>query len=668
MNTAGATREIFWNIAYTWVIYPLFAIALIIAGYGIYRRTRLWRRGHVENRFDKPFERFKQLMIHAIFQSKVASRTFVGLFHRFIFFGFFILTLATIVVLLHYDFNIQLMHGALYLYFQSLIVDIFSGMILVGIIMAAARRWINRPDHLAHSRESSLMLGLLFLIVLSGFLLEGWRIAVTGDPWAMWSPIGYLIAGFSTRLMDIETMRSSHLLMWWMHLLLTLGFMALAPYTKMMHVLTSTLNIYTVNLRPIGGNLKSINFEVAETLGVGNLADFTWKDLLDLDACTGCGRCSEVCPATAVGKQLSPKDLIFSLRELMNTSVAWETDDDSVGVSPADSSTRVSSQMLWECTTCAACVDTCPVFVEQMPKIVDLRRYQVMEKTEFPKTIQEAVLSLENRGHPFRGTKASRTDWIGELEVPLISEKGKCDVLLWVGSSGAFLDRNQKVTQSLAKLLIKADVDFAILGREEKSTGELARRVGNEYLFESMARQNILTLNSIRFNKIVTACPHSYNSFINEYPSLGGHYQVLHHTQYLLQLLNENRFSVSQRLNEKIAFHDPCYLGRHNGIFTAPRQLAQAACVKKITELDQNQRNSFCCGGGGGMNFMEEPPEKRINRQRAQQVRESGADLVVTACPTCLQMLEDGFGALDESGETAVCDIAEILWEAVNHD
>ena len=666
MNMAEATREICWNISHVWAMYVLLAPALAIAGYGIYRHVKLWRRGQPTERFDSPIKRIGLLFRHAIVQSRLAHETYAGLFHRLIFIGFIILTLATAVVLIQYDLNIELMKGHFYLYYQSFAVDVFGGLVLVGIVMAAARRWLSRPARLVYTSEASLILVILFVITFSGFLLEGWRIAVTDDPWAAWSPVGYLFAQASRSVMDTETMRAAHLGTWWFHLVLSFGFIAWAPYTKMLHVLTSALNIYTANLEPIGANLKSIDFDEAETLGVKDLSGFTWKDLLDLDACTECGRCTDACPANTLGKSLSPRDIILHLRDLMHASAsAAGNDSDEEVASIIDPSTAVSPEALWECTTCAACVAACPVYIEQLPKIVDLRRYLVMEEAELPETMQEAVMSLENRGHPFRGVQATRLDWTEGLDVPLISKTENAEVLLWVGSAGALQEHGQKETRALAQLLKKAEVNFAILGREEKSTGDLARRVGNEFLFETLAQENIESLKRYGFERIVTPCPHAFNALKNEYPRLGGRYEVHHHTEYLAGLLQDGNISVANESSLKIAFHDPCYLGRHNGIFDAPRDLIRNSTGHEPIEITNNRVDSFCCGGGGGMSFAEEPPEKRVNRERTRHILNTDADRIAVACSYCRTMLEDGLSALKDDRDIEVVGVAELLWEAV---
>jgi Fe-S oxidoreductase/nitrate reductase gamma subunit len=656
-----ATRPVLWNISHVWVMYAMFVVSLAVAGYGFYRRVALWRRGLPANRFDRPAERLKMLVKHALEQRRTAREKYAAVFHTFIFYGFIILAVATTVVMLDYDFGLPIMRGQFYLYFQSFVVDVFGALVLVGVGIAAARRLIVKPKKLVYTDESLLILAAIFLIALTGFLIEGWRIAATDDPWRAWSPFGNLVALVSQSLMSVETMKTAHLVTWWAHAALVFGFIAWAPYTKMIHVLTGPLNIYTARLAPTGASLRAMDFdklaETGEPMGVKTLAGFTWKDLLDLDACTECGRCTSVCPANTVGKELSPRDIILDLRNL-----ARANGDFAKPIINAAAAT--SPERLWQCTTCGACMEACPVFIEQMPKIVDMRRYLVMEESDFPGTMQEAITSLESRGHPFRGTQSARVDWAEGLNVKTIAEARDAEVLLWVGCGGALIERNQKVVRATAQLLEKAGVKFAILGREEKCTGDPARRIGNEFLFEMMAKENVETLNSYGVKKIVTSCPHCFNTFRNEYPQFGGGYEVFHHSEFLAELVDEGRIKPVEQSERKVTFHDPCYLGRHNGVFDAPRQLVQISS-RSTVEMKQSRNSGFCCGGGGGMSFVEEPRDRRVNQERARQALETGADIVAVGCPFCMTMLEDGVNARKGERDVKVMDVAELLWQSV---
>jgi Fe-S oxidoreductase len=383
--------------------------------------------------------------------------------------------------------------------------------------------------------------------------------------------------------------------------------------------------------------------------------------MLDFDACTECGRCTAVCPANRVGKVLSPRDLILDLQK-RSRATNGDFSQPYLGTTAA-----LSVEAMWECTTCGACVEACPVSIEQMPKIVDTRRYLVMEDAEFPETMQQALVSVETRGHPFRGTAFSRVDWTAGLDISTMADAQDAEVLLWVGCGGALVERNQKVVRSLAQLLSKAGVKFAILGREEKCTGDPARRIGNEFLFEQLAQQNIATLEKYHVKKIVTACPHCFNTFGNEYPQFGGRYEVYHHSEYLAKLVADGKLTAVMPTDKKVTFHDPCYLGRHNGVYDAPRQLVQISTRSSPIELEQSRDNSFCCGGGGGMSFVDEPPNQRVNQERARQILETDADIVAVGCPFCTTMLEDGLNAHKGDRDIQLMDVAELLWQAVEN-
>ncbi|HEX3726231.1 MAG TPA: (Fe-S)-binding protein, partial [Pirellulales bacterium] len=374
--------------------------------------------------------------------------------------------------------------------------------------------------------------------------------------------------------------------------------------------------------------------------------------------CTECGRCTAACPAHRVGKLLSPRDLILDWRRLAGDPTR-DLAEPYLGATPA-----LATEAMWQCTTCAACVDACPVLIEQMPKIVDTRRFLVMEEAEFPETMQQALTSLETRGHPMRGAAFSRVDWMQGLDPATLCEPRDADVLVWVGCGGALVERNQKVVRSLAKLLAKAQVKFAVLGREEKCTGDPARRIGNEFLFETLARENIGTLERHGVKTIVTSCPHCFNTLANEYPQFGGRYEVFHHSQYLARLVDEQRLTPVAPIDKTVTFHDPCYLGRHNGEYDAPRQLVQISSGATV-EMGESRSRSFCCGGGGGMSFVDEPANQRVNQERARQALETGADVVAVGCPFCMTMLEDGIQARKGNRDTKVMDVAELLWEAV---
>ncbi len=695
MNPEFATREVFWNIPHSlvWVMYLMFVVSGAIAAYGIYRRVQVWRRGLPARRFDRPAQRLQLLLKHAAAQRRTVREKYAAIFHTFIYTGFIILIIATTVVAIDYDLGLPIMRGRFYLYFQSLTVDIFGALVMIGVGIALYRRISIKPKKLVYTEESTLILTAIFMMALTGFLVEGWRIGATGDTWGKWSPVGYVIAQGSSALIGESAMRAAHFGAWWTHAILVFGFIAWAPFTKMAHVIFSPFNIYTASLKPTGASFKILDLEKAmetgEPLGVKSLAQFTWKDLADFDACTECGRCTSVCPASVVGKELSPRDIILDLQKFMHAnplaafglangkatkgSSATNGHDNSV-LSPQSSALPIigavpstSPEALWQCTTCGACMEACPVFIEQMPKIIDMRRYLVMEEADFPDTMADAVTSMETRGHPFKGTQSTRIDWTEGLNIQTMAEAKDAEVLFWIGCGGALIERNQKVVRATAQLLQTAGVKFAILGREEKCTGDPARRIGNEFLFEMLAKENTEKLNHYGVKKVITSCPHCFNTFRNEYPHFGGNFEVYHHSEYLAKLVEEGKITPIDKNDKQITFHDPCYLGRHNGVFDAPRKLVQISSRHVPLEMEQSRENGFCCGGGGGMSFVEEPKDKRVNQERARQILETGADIVAVGCPFCTTMLEDGINARKGERDVRVMDVAELLWESVQN-
>ncbi|MEL7566862.1 MAG: heterodisulfide reductase-related iron-sulfur binding cluster [Dehalobacterium sp.] len=610
-------------------------------------------------------------MIYAFAQLKIWREAWPGTFHAMFFWGMGLLTIGTIIVLLQADFGIPIMRGWLYLIFQSLILDIAGIVALIGICLALFNRFILKPKRLQKSPGDGFVLVLLAFILFTGFLIEGLRIAATSDPWSAWSPVGQAFSAALSALITAGNLPAWHRIIWWVHTGATMVFIAYIPYSKLFHLITGPLNVAFRDLNNRGSAPKPMSMEDIESLGASKLEDFTWKDLLDLDACTECGRCEASCPANRTGKPLSPRTLILNLRQQMRNLKPGVPDETPL-IDDA-----ISPEALWSCTTCMACVEQCPVLVEHIPKIIEMRRYQTMELSEFPETMQDAIRSLEARAHPFRGTQNSRTDWCQDLNLNTMADVKSADVLLWIGCAGTFDERNMKTSRALARLLQKANVDFAILGDEERCTGDPARRMGQEYLFQMMAQQNIETLNQYSFKTIVSACPHCVNSLKNDYRQLGTKYTVLHHSEFLAKLIAEGKLKPTRQLKSinagerenapcQLTFHDPCYLGRYQGQYDAPRQIIGALPSCKLTELEENRHQSFCCGGGGGLSWAEENIGTRINQSRADQILATGAGTVATACPYCMTMLNDGVNARREEREINMKDIAELLDEATD--
>ena len=665
------TREVFFNIRHVWVMYALFAVTLAIFVYGCYQHWQRWARGIATDRTDQPWQRLKGLFSQALAHDRLLKRyRSAGFFHLLFFWGMVVLTAGTTVVFIHNDLGIHIMQGAFYLYFQSFTLDIFGGLFIVALITALLYRYAVRPSRLKPDKlQDGIILVLLLTILITGFVLQGARIKITNDPWAAWAPVGVIFGNLLSHFFSKSELVGVHRFTWWFHMALVFSFISWIPYSKLMHLFTAPANIYLRHLGPRGA-LPLLDIEKAEALGISRLEQFSWKDLFDLDACTECGRCEVNCPATLSSKPLSPKWLILDLQRASRDTLGAvlaptpAADEMSPLVGPV-----IREETLWSCTTCQACMEQCPVMIEHVPKIVQMRRHVVMERAEFPDDLQGAVRSLEARGHPYPGSSASRSDWHKDLDIHVLSEKPNqnFDVLLWIGCAGAMNERSKSVSRAVAQLLKAAGVKFAILSREEKCTGDLARRIGHEFLFQQLAQENIATFERYQVKRIVTSCPHCFNTIRNEYPQLGGNYQVVHHSEFLQELVASGRLRPGTNAENKIVFHDPCYLGRYNQVFDAPRNLLDSIPGSLRAEVPGwNARHAHCCGGGGGFSFMEEKTGTRMSHTRSRQLLSTGADTVAVGCPFCMTMLEDGVKTVNQDGQAArVLDIAEVLAEAI---
>jgi Fe-S oxidoreductase/nitrate reductase gamma subunit len=663
------TREIYGNIVGGEVVYLLTLVTFGLLGWALYRRLRLWQQGRPEQRFDRLGARLKAMLIDGLGQKKTLRETAPGLLHFCMYAGFIVLFIGTLMIAVQEDLGIHFLHGPFYL-FYSLTLDVFGLLCFIGVTGLTYRRYVIKPTGLDNRREDLIIL-LWFLAVLgSGFVVEGLRIGGTElaqhPGWAAWSPVGAVIALICRGLgATASQFLFWHRLWWWTHMLVTFGFLAYIGYSKLNHLIFSPLNILLAKPRARGELAPIANLDKALAgdeeamasvrFGAAKLADFTWKQLLDLDACTRCGRCQDNCPAWLSGKPLSPKFVILDLQRYMNATAAAPAN----GVAMVGG--VISEDVLWSCTTCGACEEHCPVGIAHIDTIMDMRRNLVLEQGRMPETAEAALRSLEQRGHPWRGTQATRSGWTAGLDVPTMADNPAAEYLFWVGCTGALVDRNIEVTKALAKILRAAGISFAILGEEETCTGDPARRLGNEYLYQLLAQQNITTLNNYRVKKIVTHCPHCFNTLKNEYPQFGGHFEVIHHSQLLAQLIQDGRLTPSRACTDKVTFHDACYLGRHNNVFAEPRQTLQAIPGLQLQEMRWNQRKGLCCGAGGGHAFMEVNIGRRVNHIRTEQAMETGAAVVATGCPFCMQMFEDGIKAKGVEQTMRVHDIAELL-------
>jgi Fe-S oxidoreductase len=677
------------------LFWVLLAVALALFMWRVRLLMRLLRLGRPEGRFDRPLHRLGGMLAIPFSQKSNLKHLSLGdvapLGHAFMFWGLGIFVIGYIAFLgFGAGFGLfPIMSGSGFERTFFSIMDIVGVFILVAMVGVIVKRYVLRPPRL--QREEStiekviqpVLIVVIMAVVVLHYLLEGFGYAAGGLQ-SGWPPIGMALAG---SLQDAgiasDSLATVFKSLWWLNYVILLAAIVYTPRSKHLHPLFIFPNIALRNMAPKGA-LRPVELKDTASIKRAEIRDFTWKQLMDSCACTWCGRCHVACPAQVSGKPLSPRELILGTKEhLLKVGPALlkargENGPASTGMSGIDGGdggdagqsasppfigTVISEEAVWACTTCRACQEVCPSYNEQMSTIVDLRRHlQMITTTE---TGRETLKNLRVRAHPWRGTTYARTDWAEGLDVKVVGEDGPVDVLFWVGCTQALEDRSIKVAQAISLLLNQAGVAFGILGEEEMCCGDPARRLGAEHIFQMMAVNNIQLLDSYNIKTIVTACPHCYNTLKNEYPEFGGRFEVIHHSQMLARLVGEGRLKLGDAGKETVTYQDPCYLGRYNDVYQPARQLLQGVPGKTLVEMEKNRQNGFCCGGGGGRMWLEESAGTRINAQRLSQAVATGASVVATACPYCLQMLEDAARAGDAGESLAVKDIAEILAEAL---
>ncbi|MEX0826764.1 MAG: heterodisulfide reductase-related iron-sulfur binding cluster [Acidimicrobiia bacterium] len=668
-------RVVFGNIPDPVIVLFYVASTIFVAlfAYFFAVRAKNWMRGADEKRVDRWWQRIRALergLSHrSVFEDRAA-----GLMHLAIYSGFIVLFLGTVTLEIDHlaPANLKFLEGAVYQWYSA-ILDGFGLVFLGGLLMAAGRRYGLRPRKLRTKTrpEDAFNLALLFLIGLTGFAVEAARITVDGRPdFETWSFVAYPLSA----LVPESAASGLHQGLWVAHVVAFLALLVAIPTTKLRHMITSPLNMaLSPRDRHKGAMREMPNLveaaETIETIGASKVSDFTWKQLLDTDACTVCGRCTSVCPANQTGKPLDPREIVLKLGEVAartgNPPVSPPVGVDRGITVTADSVfERITAEEVWACTSCRACDEVCPVDIEILDKILDMRRYLTLMEGNFPQELGQTFISLENSSNPYGSSQQGRADWTRELdfEVKRLGDPGvTAEYLYWVGCAGSFDDRNRKTTVSTARLLHEAGVDFAILGPMELCTGDPARRAGNEYVFQQLALQNIQTLNDLGVSKVITQCPHCFNTISNEYPQFGGEYEVMHHSQVLMGLVKDGRLKPKAKTGQTITFHDPCYLGRHNDVFIAPREVVKRS--GDLVEMPRNGTGSFCCGAGGARMWMEESVGKRVNLERTEEALATGADVIATGCPFCFVMLDDGVKEL--GADVQVKDLATLLDEQV---
>jgi Fe-S oxidoreductase/nitrate reductase gamma subunit len=637
----------------------LVVAAFGVLGWGFWQRVRVYRRGQpVECRDDLP-GRIQVALRQVLAQQNVVRVRGAGSAHGLFFYAFLLLTIGTTLIFIQADlldplFGIKILKGNFYLIF-SLVLDLAGLVAVVMLLGLLARRYLVRPAGLPTTRDNALMLALLLAILLTGFFVEGARMAATelGTSLAYWSPVGLLVAMGLAGATEASR-RALHIAGWWLHFALVLGFFVAVPVTRFRHLLTTCVN-YVFTERRRKGSLTTLDLEddSIEHFGAGRLADLTWKDLLDGDACTHCKRCQDRCPAWATDKPLSPMKLVNQIQELSFAKKPAET---------AGLIETVTSDALWSCTTCRACQEICPATIEHVPKIVDMRRNQVLMEGEFPgEEVQKAIENTEVNGNPLGIGYSGRGDWVEGLGIATFEEDSEVDILYFAGCYASFDKRNIKVAKAFIRFCQAAGVKVGILGKEEKCCGEPMRKIGNEYLYQTLAAENIALINGYGIKQIVTSCPHCFQTLDNDYRVLGLEASVQHYSVYLDELRKSVRLQfIAAGID--CTYHDSCYLGRYNNFFESPRNLIQAA-GGSLVEMEKNKLESFCCGAGGGRILAEEKLGSRISEARATMASRAGVPVLISNCPFCLTMFEDGIKGAGFEERLVPKDLAELLAE-----
>ena len=662
-----------------WVgVYLALLLSQAVAGYLFYYRViRLIRQGKGVARFDRPLKRLMGAAAIVLGQRRVLQRVpakdFAGIGHALIFWGFLSFALSYLIFIFGNSvwgsFAEELLTTTGTKVF-SMYLDILAVVLLVMLAWAVLRRWVAKPHRLSfdltQNADSVVVVALIAGLMVSTLLTHASYVAQGGEGPEADIIVGGALGDWFTDL-GIGTGVADTLqgVFWWVHLGIILSFAIYIPFSKHMHMVAAPLNAYFRSLEP-RGTLDPIDLENTERFGAGRVQDFTWKELLDGYACAVCGRCTDSCPANLTGKVLSPMHIVENLKDHL-VAIGYQGPRSQDHVEPVPIIDHaIPEQAIWDCVSCGACMEECPVVVEHVPTIMDMRRHLVLEESKIPETGMNALLSLEQRGHPWRGTQFSRTDWAKGLDVPTLAEKPDAEILFWVGCTAALEQRSQGIARSMVKVLKAAGVDFAILGDEETCTGDPARRMGNEYLYQVLAQQNIETLNRYRVKKIVTICPHCFNTMRNEYPQFGGKYEVLHYAQLVDDLIKQGRVKPIRMVNATVAYHDSCFLGRHNGIYDQPRNIARSIPGLTLVEMEPRCRErGFCCGAGGGHMWIEESQGPRINHVRTDHFLATQSDTVGVSCPFCLQMLTEGIQAKGVAGEKQARDVLEVLAESL---
>lgn len=659
------------------IVFPLMIVCLSVFLISLYvRMIRPILLAQATNRTDRPLTRLFGTILFTFGQRKVLRsvnlvKDRAGLGHFVIFVSFLSLSLSYLIFIFgntaSEGFSNKIL-GQTGAKIYAVYLDLIIVLLTVAIVAAIIRRRVIQPHRLkfdlTKKKQAYLILLLIASLVITSMASESFYEASGGAE--SHSYIGNILGTWlSDSFIGRDALFVLYQLSWWVHLLLIFGFALYIPFSKHTHMFGSPLSFY---FRQLGakGELSSIkDFENAESFGAVKVPYFNQKQIIDAFACAVCGRCSEVCPANLTGKALSPMHVVQAMRlhiSESSDSAFWKKQYDN---GPTIFESGISKEATWDCLTCGACVEVCPVGAEPFHSLIDIRRNLVLEEAEMPDTVESTLLNLEQRGHPWKGTPFTRNSWYEGLDVKTFSENPQAEYLMWVGCTNSLDGRSQNIPRSMVSILNRAEVDFAILGTEETCTGDPAKRLGNEYLFQILAAQNIETFEKYGIRKILASCPHCFNSLKNEYPHLGGKYEVLHYSELMNRLIDEGKIKPLVNISTTMAYHDSCYLGRNNNIYDAPRKLANSIPGLELIEMEQCKGNGFCCGAGGGNMWMEESGSDRVNHRRTDQFLKTGADTIGVSCPFCLQMLEEGIQSKEKQADHRVRDLVELVDESL---
>ncbi|MBJ7306327.1 MAG: respiratory nitrate reductase subunit gamma [Acidimicrobiia bacterium] len=682
-DDSPVTREVFGGIPPSLKIafYVMVSILLVYGAVLFGQRVKNWTRGKPDDRRTtrKNVKRRLSDFRAGVYMQTLLRDPAAGIMHSLIYFSFLVLLAVTTILEINHQIpeSWKFLNGNVYMAY-SFIGDLAGLCLFVGVMWAIVRRYIQRPYRIRIKTkpEHAIILGVFLAITITGFGTEVWRIAEAGMPsFEKWSFVSWPIANL---IKNNSNLAGGHQVWWILHVLSFFAFLVILPVTMLRHMFTSPLNMYLKDReRPKGAMKPMPNLleTELESFGASTIEDFTWKQLLDLDACTMCGRCTSVCPANATGKSLDPREIVLKAGEVMAATGTPQVSPPlgvvaEITVSANSLFERVTPEEVWACTSCKACDEICPVNIEILDKILDMRRYLSLMESNFPTELGNAYRSMENTGNPWGMSQADRGDWAEKFEgIEILdgSSPLEAEYLYWVGCAGSFDDKNKKVTQAMAQLLQRSGISFSILGPSEMCTGDPARRSGNEYIFQMLATQNIETLNGMGVKKIITQCPHCFNTLANEYPQMGGNYEVVHHSQFLEFLIDSGKLDLSNaKLEERVVYHDSCYLGRHNDVYMAPRNVIGSLGGIEIVEASRNGTQGMCCGAGGGRMWMEENTGKQINVERSQELLRTGATKIAVACPFCYIMIDDGVKAQGiGEDQVKVADISMHILDAI---